>query len=211
MLTHSEHLRRASTPGLDRGQPCCYTVRADMAESETTTTCPRHPKIRTALRCASCGTLICPECMVSTPVGAKCGDCASQRSNRLFTLTPLRALLVCLTGAALGAVAGWGVEFLGFFIIFAAVAYGSFAGEMMLRAAGRKRGIGMEIIAGASMFIGAIAGRLIVAAVVLSAPGQVRPPLGIFYVIADLVSPTPIPVIALAVAVAAAVSRIRYI
>lgn len=178
---------------------------------DTTTTCARHPKVETALRCASCGTLICPKCLVQTPVGAKCKDCASQRGIALFR----PSLLQCVGGASVaalfGVIAGWAVEFsIGFLTFFLAIAYGGFVGEMTLRAAGRKRGLKMEVVAGAATALGAIGGRLVVAALQLSA-GPARPPFGVFSVIADLVQPSPIPLIAIVLVVGSVVSRIRYL
>ncbi|WJW66975.1 hypothetical protein OZ401_000221 [Candidatus Chlorohelix allophototropha] len=41
-----------------------------------TTFCKRHPTIETGLKCGRCGTPICPRCMVYTPVGVRCPDCA---------------------------------------------------------------------------------------------------------------------------------------
>ena len=184
-----------------------------MIESKTITTCPRHPKVETGLACASCGTLICPQCLVQTPVGAKCKDCASQKGNKLFALTPLQTVLAIAVGLLTGAAAGWAVDLggLGFFTLFLAFAYGRFAGEMILRAAGRKRGVKMEVIVGLSMAHGAIGGRLLIAAFTLSSPGGGHPPYGVLSVIYDLMVPSPIPIAALAIAIASAVSRIRYI
>jgi len=153
---------------------------------------------------------ICPDCLVTTPVGAKCRSCASQKGNRLFTLTPLQALAGIATGLLAGAVAGWGVEFGGIFRLFIAFAYGGFAGDMIMRAAGRTRGTKMEILAGVSITVGALAGRLILAATILFDPNQVRPPHGILAILTALVYPSPILLIAVIITVAAAVSRIRY-
>jgi DNA-directed RNA polymerase subunit RPC12/RpoP len=38
--------------------------------------CARHPRTETLLKCAKCGIPICPKCMVHTPVGIRCPDCA---------------------------------------------------------------------------------------------------------------------------------------
>jgi len=38
--------------------------------------CATHPQVETNLRCGKCGKLICPKCMIQTPVGARCLDCA---------------------------------------------------------------------------------------------------------------------------------------
>src|SRR6202022_4427072 len=41
-----------------------------------TVRCARHPNTETVLRCGRCFTPICPRCLVSTPVGARCPTCA---------------------------------------------------------------------------------------------------------------------------------------
>jgi len=174
-----------------------------MGETESITTCARHPKVKTALRCASCGVPICPKCLVPTPVGMKCRECGTQRGGALFSPSLGNAAVASVIGLLFGAVAGWGVESLGFFTLFVAVAYGTFAGEMILRAASRKRGVKMEIIAGVTIAVGAIGGRMVVAAI--------PPSLGSLSSIVDLVVPSPIPLISLGIAVASAVGRIRYI
>jgi len=74
---------------------------------------------------------------------------------------------------------------------------------MILRAASRKRGLRMELIAGTALAVGAIGGRMAVAAI--------PPSMGPIGSVIDLVIPTPIPLIALGIAVASAVGRIRYI
>ena len=178
-----------------------------MTDTEKRTTCPRHPKVETALRCATCGVLICPNCLVPTPVGSKCKACASQQSSPLFKPSLGQALAAVVVGLAAGAFAGWAAEFGGFFILFFAVAYGGFVGGLIMRAAGRKRGRRMEIIAGVSMTVAALGARLIVAAAVLAAPDATHPPYGILNILID----DPIPLAAIVIAVAGAVSRIRYL
>lgn len=175
------------------------------------TTCYKHKKVETNLRCASCGKPICTKCVVQTPVGGKCRQCASLNGAAAFDLTFVQSLLAILAGLVFGAIAGWGVEFFGIFMIFIALAYGGFAGEMIMRAAGRRRGIKLEIIAGFSMAIGALIARLAVAGIILAASGAIHPPYGVFSIIYDLFYPTPIPAISLIAAIASAVSRIRYI
>ncbi len=44
-------------------------------------TCYRHPNRETAVSCSSCGRPICPECMTPTPVGMRCPECATQRTE----------------------------------------------------------------------------------------------------------------------------------
>ncbi len=173
-------------------------------------TCPRHPKEVTALRCASCGVPICPKCLVQTPVGMKCRDCGTQRGSAVFRASLGNIACALAIGLLFGAVAGWGLAFLGLYALFLAVAYGTFAGEMILRASNRKRGMRIELIASASLVVGAIGGRMLVAALLIRSGGP-YPLLGVIDVIIDLVVPSPIPLISLCIAVASAVARIRYI
>src|SRR4051794_6335365 len=44
--------------------------------SSGTFRCARHPGVETVLRCGRCETPICPKCLISTPVGARCPTCA---------------------------------------------------------------------------------------------------------------------------------------
>ncbi len=43
--------------------------------------CYRHPGRETNVACSRCARPICPDCMISTPVGMRCPECASQRTQ----------------------------------------------------------------------------------------------------------------------------------
>jgi hypothetical protein len=116
--------------------------------------CARHPKVETALSCGKCGTPICPDCSVVAPVGMRCRDCASMRSSPLYQVRPERFALAAVAGVAAGTLAGFVLQYVGFFILFVAPMIGGFLGEVILRATGRKRGARLEFLAGASVVIG---------------------------------------------------------
>lgn len=108
--------------------------------------CARHPQVETALRCGRCNTPICPRCLVQTPVGARCRDCANVRRIPTIDVSPLfvaRGLgAALLSGMAVGAAWGWasgGRSFIGFFIIFIAIGIGWAIGESVGLATNRKR------------------------------------------------------------------------
>jgi hypothetical protein len=116
--------------------------------TETAHYCATHPEVETELACGKCGRYICPRCMVQTPVGARCRDCAQLRRPPMYSLGP--ASIARVVGAAVGAgvavglvwgllVPGFGL--LGFFMLF----LGMFAGYGMANvvewAGGRKRGL----------------------------------------------------------------------
>ena len=44
-------------------------------------TCYRHPDRETAVSCSMCARPICPDCMISTPVGMRCPECARERTR----------------------------------------------------------------------------------------------------------------------------------
>ena len=69
--------------------------------------CATHPEVETNLRCAKCGKPICPKCMVQTPVGARCPDCAGLYKVPTYQVSAkyyLRAI-----GAGLGMAVACGV------------------------------------------------------------------------------------------------------
>lgn len=130
------------------------------------------------------------------------------RGGVLFTVSPARFVLAGITAFTAGIIAAVIGEAGMFFLIFVSIAYGYFAGGMILKASGMKRGIKMEILAGSGMVIGALAFKLL-PAIVFSA-NTAR--LGIS-LIAFGVSSLADPWLWLAVAIstACAVSKIRYI
>jgi hypothetical protein len=45
--------------------------------------CKNHPNRETKVSCSSCDEGLCPDCMVYTPVGIKCKECASPSKGML--------------------------------------------------------------------------------------------------------------------------------
>lgn len=111
--------------------------------------CPRHPETETALRCSRCEQPICPSCLIQSPVGARCQDCAKIVRNPIYTLNSTQmvraALAAIIGGLALGVL--WGVvvvqfQFgIGLFsVIILGVALGFAFTRIMGFATGSKRG-----------------------------------------------------------------------
>ena len=85
-------------------------------QTNTAPRCVNHPGVETRLTCSSCGNPICPRCMVATPVGQKCGDCARQPRSAKGAPPPAmvaRAFGAGYVVAAIGAAVWLFVPFLG--------------------------------------------------------------------------------------------------
>jgi ribosomal protein L40E len=107
--------------------------------------CAAHPRTETYLRCGKCEKPICPRCMIQTPVGARCRQCAGLRRLPMFDVRPLDLVKGFLSAVAASAAGGMallylsampGVGFFGF-ILMALLGYG--VGEAASAAARRRR------------------------------------------------------------------------
>ena len=121
--------------------------------------CATHPEVETSLRCGKCGKPICPKCLVQTPVGARCRDCA--RLHRLPTYRVTTKYYLKATGTALGMaiVCGivWGliVGTAHFFYLNLLLAPGAgyAIGEVTSLSVNRKRGTGLALVGSLAVVI----------------------------------------------------------
>ena len=122
--------------------------------TETVHYCATHPDVETELACGRCEKLICPRCMVQTPVGARCRECARLRRPPMYTVVPSSVARIggaaLAVGVGVGVLWGWlvpQVAYLGFFALF----LGLFAGYGMANvidwAGGHKRGPVVQVAA----------------------------------------------------------------
>jgi hypothetical protein len=116
--------------------------------------CATHPEVETNLRCGKCDKPICPRCMVQTPVGARCRECARLYKLPTYRMSPryyFRAVGTAL-GMALVTGAIWGLvsNYIPFFYlnIILGAAAGYAIAEVISLAVNRKRGIPLAVIAG---------------------------------------------------------------
>ena len=155
--------------------------------------CAIHPEIETNLRCAKCGKPICPKCLVHTPVGAKCQDCAGLSKLPTYHVSTKYYLRAAGTGLGMAIICGivWGVVggFVRFFLLNLILAAGAgyVIGELVSLSVNRKRGTGLAVVAGI--------------AVVISYLTSIFSPWGLSFGLFDL--------LALALGIFVAVSRLR--
>ena len=121
--------------------------------------CAYHPGIETNLRCGKCGKLICPRCMVQTPVGARCRDCAQLYKLPTYLVSTQYYLRAIGTGLGIAIVCGivWSAigSVLGFFFLNLLLAAGAgyAIGEVISLSVNRKRGTWLAVIAGIAVAI----------------------------------------------------------
>ncbi|MDD5092933.1 MAG: hypothetical protein PHV74_00930 [Dehalococcoidia bacterium] len=117
--------------------------------------CTRHSKVETNLRCGKCETPICPKCSVQTPVGARCPGCAKVTRLPIFQVSFLDHLKAVGVGLALAGICGAVLGIIGdsllFFFYLMVLVTGQIIGDMVSRSVNRKRGRGLEVIAGTSV------------------------------------------------------------
>jgi hypothetical protein len=130
--------------------------------------CAADPSVETYLRCGRCEKPICPRCLIATPVGSRCRDCAQLRRLPMFVLGPVDYLKAI--GAGLGSAILAGivlarvlhlVPFLGFLRFFLMAGFGYVVGEAVSRLTGNKQGNILGIIAGLAVVVGAIVGQAV--------------------------------------------------
>lgn len=149
--------------------------------------CPSH-NVETSLACARCGRPICPRCMVQTPVGARCPDCA--RVHKVPTYNVSAVYYLRAAGAALGTAIAYGILW-GLMLDLTSSFYmnlllgpgaGYIISEAVSMSVNRKRGIGLAVVAGVFIALSYLVG-------VFSPLGQFTATSGIIiFRIVDLVA-----------------------
>lgn len=115
--------------------------------AEAQLVCVNHPKRETAVRCSKCGRPICTSCMIQTPVGMRCRQCAGLRKLPQYQVGPgllVRSGLAGLVVSALAWLAAGVIPYLRFFL---AIFVGFAVGEVMSRAARRRGNHVLEAVA----------------------------------------------------------------
>ena len=120
--------------------------------------CAAHPSVDTELGCSKCGKPICPRCLIQTPVGARCRECANVRrlpSYNISLVYLLRGLAAALVaGAAAGGL--WGLLIPNpsiFGALFVGFGVGYLVGESVSRATNRKAGPPLQALAAAGILV----------------------------------------------------------
>jgi hypothetical protein len=130
-----------------------------MAEAEVVETraCANHPQVQTVVSCGRCDKPLCPRCMIYTPVGVRCRDCAQLRRLPQYTLTPRVYARVLPTAAALALICGFLLSLVPHLGLLASIVIGFLIGilvsDVLRRVSGYKQGRAMQAIAGATVIV----------------------------------------------------------
>jgi hypothetical protein len=120
---------------------------------DTTLRCARHPNVETVLRCGRCETPICPRCLISTPVGARCPTCAQVKRFALL-LKPVELAKAVGFGLGSGTIGTLIVGYIPFLGILGYMVMGFLVGQAVLIGANRKRARELGPIAVACVLVG---------------------------------------------------------
>jgi len=126
--------------------------------------CARHPDVETELSCGRCGTPICPHCLVYTPAGTRCPDCAAIGRPKMYVFGAMDYARAVPTAIVVGSIVGIASAFLlspgsriSLFPILIALAIGYGVGvavsEALNLTTGRKRGREIQLVAGGTMIL----------------------------------------------------------
>lgn len=114
--------------------------------------CATHPSVETELGCGKCGKPICPRCLVHSPVGVRCRECANIRRIPTYNMsgaTFARAGAAALVAAVVLGIAWWLFNPLTYFLfgLLVGLAVGYGAGEAISVATNRKAGPPLQAFA----------------------------------------------------------------
>jgi hypothetical protein len=115
--------------------------------------CATHPEVETELACSRCGKAICPRCLVHTPVGARCKDCANVRrvpTYNISTATMVRGIGAAVASGVGVGIAWWLFNYLTYFFLFglfAGLAVGYAVSAAVSAATDRRAGMPLQLAA----------------------------------------------------------------
>ena len=120
--------------------------------------CATHPNVETELACSRCGKPICARCLVHTPVGARCRECANVRRIPTYNVSTgilVRGIAAALVGGVVLGIAWWIFNPLSafFFGVIFGLAVGYGVGEAVSFATNRRAGPPLQAMAVAGVAI----------------------------------------------------------
>ena len=135
----------------------------DKQTAKMSNTCYKHKSETTNLSCATCDYSICIKCVIHTPTGIKCKNCANLKKIPTFEITPvffIRGIISITITLTLFTI---GLYFLNSYIIsgvfinlLAIIVLGFLIGQTLSLSVNYKRGKLLKLISVISFIIGII-------------------------------------------------------
>jgi hypothetical protein len=128
--------------------------------------CANHSNTETNLRCSRCGKPICVRCVVQTPVGGRCRECANVRKAPIFLVTPQRYARAAAYGiaASIGGGVTWAllgsIPYIRGLAMLLLLALGYLVGEAVSRGAQGRISRGLLVMAGAFTVLSILIGEI---------------------------------------------------
>jgi hypothetical protein len=148
------------------------TIGGEAAAGSGPRFCTRHAKVETLLRCARCSRPFCVPCMVQSPVGYLCRDCAHMRRLPQYQLSPKLYARVIPGALALALGVGYLLSFVPYLGWIGGLIVGVVVAAGLKRLSRYKQGREMEIIAAATVVLAVVSGTVFYIARALG-PGHV--------------------------------------
>jgi hypothetical protein len=116
--------------------------------------CVNHPRRETMVRCGKCDRPICVRCMIQTPVGMRCRECAQLRRLPQFDVD-IGLLARSAGGGLVASTLAWLlVSYVSFLSFFAAILVGFAVAAVMSPLAKRRTSRPLEVVAVSSIIAG---------------------------------------------------------
>jgi hypothetical protein len=109
--------------------------------------CINHPRRETVVHCGKCYRPICVRCMIQTPVGMRCRECAQLRRLPQFEVDAPLLARAAAGGLAASTVAWLLVTYVSYLSFFAAILVGFAVAAAISPLAKRRTGRPLEVVA----------------------------------------------------------------
>lgn len=156
----------ALNPTAGRAEP------APRADEPLPRYCTNHPERETYIACGRCERPFCPDCLIQSPAGQRCYECAGVRrdfAQRNFARRVGQAFGALTIGGAIAALLP-GI----FFVLFAGLIAGGAAGQSLSPLVNRRTRGQVYLLGLLALFVGTLVGWTVASVLLLTA----RVPLG---------------------------------
>jgi hypothetical protein len=129
-------------------------ITGDEVSAPVAAACFNHPRRETMVRCGKCDRPICVRCMLQTPVGMRCGECAQLRRLPQFDVDIGLLARSAGGGLVVSTLAWLLVTYVSFLSFFAAILVGFAVAAVMSPMAKRRTSRRLEVVAVSAVIAG---------------------------------------------------------